>query len=88
MKIGFVGLGLIIAGASAGVFLVADTADTPVPLKDYAIGIGVGLLGMAQGLSTLLLILANAAPVRKGQARSAPAAARTCPSSLSGSFSF
>ena len=66
--IGFVGLGLIIAGASGGVFLVADRADTPVPLRDYVImigiiGIGVGLLGIAQGLRILLLILAKVAVV-------------------------
>jgi hypothetical protein len=67
--VGFVGLGLVIAGASAGVFLVAERADTPVPLRDYAIvfgmiGIGVGLLGIAQALRILLLILAKVAIVQ------------------------
>ena len=66
--IAFVGLGLIIAGASGGVFLMADRADTPVSLRDYAIvigmiGIGVGPLGIAQGLRILLLILAKVAIV-------------------------
>jgi hypothetical protein len=66
--IGFMGLGLIIAGASRSVFLMAERADTPVPLRDYAIvigmiGIGVGLLGIAQGLRILLLILAKVAVV-------------------------
>ena len=66
--IGFVGLGLIIAGAFGGVVLMAERADRPVPLRDYAIvigiiGTGVGLLGIAQGLRILLLILAKVAIV-------------------------
>jgi hypothetical protein len=64
--IAFVGLGLIIAGAWGGVVLVAERADHPVPLTHYAtvigtIGTGVGLLGIAQGLRILLLILAKVA---------------------------
>jgi hypothetical protein len=68
LVIAFVGLGLICAGASGAVFLVAERADRPVPLRDYAIaieimGIGIGLLGIAQGLRILLLILAKVAVV-------------------------
>jgi hypothetical protein len=64
--IGFVGLGLILAGAWGGVVLTAERADRPVPLAYYAtvigtIGTGVGLLGIAQGLRILLLILAKVA---------------------------
>ena len=66
--IAFVGLGLISAGASGVVFLLAERADRPVTLRDYAIaiemiGIGAGLLGIAQGLRILLLILAKVAVV-------------------------
>ena len=48
--------------------LIAQKVDTPVPLRYYAIvigtiGTGVGLLGIAQGLRILLLILAKVAIV-------------------------
>ena len=60
----FVGLAVIIAGVWGAVVLMAQKVDTPVPLRYYAIviemiGIGVGLLGIAQGLRILLLILAK-----------------------------
>ena len=66
--IAFLGLGLISAGASGVVFLLAERADRPVTLRDYAIaiemiGIGAGLLGIAPGLRILLLILAKVAVV-------------------------
>jgi hypothetical protein len=46
--------------------LMTQKADTPVPLRYYAvvigtIGIGVGLLGIAQALRILLLVLAKIA---------------------------
>ena len=64
----FVGLAVIIAGVWGAVVLMAQKADTPVPLRYYAIviemiGIGVGLLGIAQALRILLLILAKVAIV-------------------------
>ena len=59
---------MIIAGAWCAVVLIAPKADTPVPLRYYAIvigtlGTGFGLLGIAQGLRILLLILAKVAIV-------------------------
>ena len=64
----FVGLAVIIAGVWGAVVLMAQKADTPVPLRYYAIviemiGIGVSLLGIAQGLRILLLVLAKVAIV-------------------------
>ena len=61
-------LTVIITGVWGAVVLVAQKADTPVPLRYYAIviatiGIGVGLLGIAQALRILLLILAKVAIV-------------------------
>ena len=66
--IAFVGLAVIIAGVWGAVVLMAQKADTPVPLRHYAIviemiGIGVGLLGIAQALRILLLVLAKVAIV-------------------------
>ena len=66
--IAVVGIAVIIAGAWGTVVLIAQKADTPVPLRYYAIvigtiGTGVGLLGIAQGLRILLLILAKVAIV-------------------------
>ncbi len=63
-----VGLAVIIAGVWGAVVLMTQKADTPVPLRYYAvviatIGIGVGLLGIAQALRILLLILAKVAIV-------------------------
>jgi hypothetical protein len=60
----FVGLAVIIAGVWGGVVLMAQKAGTPVPMRYYAIvigtiGIGVGLLGIAQALRILLLVLAK-----------------------------
>ena len=57
-----VGAAVIIAGVWGGVVLVVTRAETPIPLRYYAIvigtiGTGVGLLGIAQGLRILLLIL-------------------------------
>ena len=48
--------------------MMAQKADTPVPFRYYAIviamiGIGVGLLGIAQALRILLLVLAKVAIV-------------------------
>src|SRR3974390_1788127 len=67
--IAFVGLAVIIAGVWGAVVLVTQKADTPVPLRYYAIvigtiGIGVGPLGIAQALRILLLILAKVAKFR------------------------
>ena len=64
--IAVVGVAVIIAGAWGGVVLLVQKADTPVPMRYWAIviatiGIGVGLLGIAQGLRILLLILARVA---------------------------
>jgi hypothetical protein len=64
----FVGLAVIIAGVWGAVVLITQKADTPVPLRYYAIvigmiGIGVGLLGIAQALRILLLVLAKVAIV-------------------------
>jgi hypothetical protein len=66
--IAVVGVAVIIAGAWGAVVLIAQKADTPVPLRYYAIvigtiGTGFGLLGIAQGLRILLLILAKVAIV-------------------------
>ena len=66
--IAVVGIAVIIAGAWGAVVLIAQKVDTPVPLRYYAIvigtiGTGVGLLGIAQGLRILLLILAKVAIV-------------------------
>ena len=63
-----VGVAVIIAGLWGAVVLITQKADTPVPLRYYAIvigtiGTGVGLLGIAQGLRILLLILAKVAIV-------------------------
>ncbi len=60
--IALVGIAMIIVGAWAGVVLMAQKTETPVPMRYYlivvgAIGTGVGLLGIAQGLRILLLIL-------------------------------
>jgi hypothetical protein len=62
----FVGLAVILAGVWGAVMLIAQKADTPVPMRYYAIviatiGIGVGLLGIAQALRILLLVLAKIA---------------------------
>ena len=64
----FVGVAVIIAGVWGAVVLITEKADAPVPLRYYAIvigtiGIGVGLLGIAQALRILLLILAKVAIV-------------------------
>jgi hypothetical protein len=64
----FVGLAVMIAGVWGAVVLITQKADTPVPLRYYAIvigmiGIGVGLLGIAQALRILLLVLAKVAIV-------------------------
>ncbi|HEY7246578.1 MAG TPA: hypothetical protein VH678_22120 [Xanthobacteraceae bacterium] len=64
----FVGVAVIIAGVWGGVVLIANRAETPVPLRYYAIvigtiGTGVGLIGIAQGLRILLLILEKVAIV-------------------------
>jgi hypothetical protein len=64
----FAGLAVIIAGVWGAVVLMAQKADTPVPLRYYAIvieliGIGVALLGIAQALRILLLVLAKVAIV-------------------------
>jgi hypothetical protein len=66
--IAVVGVAVIIAGTWGAVVLIAQKADTPVPLRYYAIvigtiGTGVGLLGIAQALRILLLILAKVAIV-------------------------
>jgi hypothetical protein len=66
--IAVVGVAVIIAGAWGGVVLMVERAETPVPLRYYAIvigtiGTGVGLLGIAQGLRILLLILGKVAIV-------------------------
>jgi hypothetical protein len=66
--IAVVGIAVIIAGAWGAVVLIVQKADTPVPLRYYAIvigtiGTGFGLLGIAQGLRILLLILAKVAIV-------------------------
>jgi len=66
--IAVVGIAVIIAGAWGAVVLIAQKADTPVPLRYYAIvigtiGTGVSLLGIAQGLRILLLILGKVAIV-------------------------
>jgi hypothetical protein len=66
--IAVVGIAVIIAGAWGAVVLIAQKADTTVPLRYYAIvigtiGTGVGLLGIAQGLRILLLILGKVAIV-------------------------
>jgi hypothetical protein len=63
-----VGVAVIIAGVWGGVILVVNRAETPIPLRYYAIvigtiGTGVGLLGIAQGLRILLLILDKVAIV-------------------------
>jgi hypothetical protein len=63
-----VGVAVIIAGVWGGVVLVVNRAETPIPLRYYAIvigtiGTGVGLLGIAQGLRILLLILDKVAIV-------------------------
>jgi hypothetical protein len=60
------GTGVIITGAWGGVILLAERADSPVPLRYFAIvigtiGTGLGLLGIAQSLRILLLILAKVA---------------------------
>jgi hypothetical protein len=73
----FVGLAVIIAGVWGAAVLMAQKADTAVPFRYYAIviemiGIGVGLLGIAQGLRILLLVLAKVAivpPKRWGRGR-------------------
>jgi hypothetical protein len=62
----FVGAAVIIAGVWGAVVLITEKADTPAPLRYYAIvigtiGIGVGLLGIAQALRILLLVLAKVA---------------------------
>ena len=64
----FVGLAVIVAGVWGAVVLMAQKADTPVPFRYYAIvigmiGIGVSLLGIAQALRILLLVLAKVAIV-------------------------
>jgi hypothetical protein len=63
-----VGVAVIIAGVWGGVVLAVNRAETPIPLRYYAIvigtiGTGVGLLGIAQGLRILLLILDKVAIV-------------------------
>jgi hypothetical protein len=63
-----VGVAVIIAGVWGGVVLVVNRAETPIPLRYYAIvigtiGTGVGLLGIAKGLRILLLILDKVAIV-------------------------
>ena len=60
--IALVGVATIIAGAWGGAVLMAQKTETPVPMRYYAIvigtiGTGIGLLGIAQGLRILLLIL-------------------------------
>ena len=60
------GTGVIITGAWGGVILLAERTDSPVPLRYFAIvigtiGTGLGLLGIAQSLRILLLILAKVA---------------------------
>jgi hypothetical protein len=62
------GVAVIIAGVWGGVVLITEKAETPVPLRYYAIvigtiGIGVGLLGTAQALRILLLVLGKVAIV-------------------------
>jgi hypothetical protein len=63
-----VGVAVIIAGVWGGVVLAVNRAETLIPLRYYAIvigtiGTGVGLLGIAQGLRILLLILDKVAIV-------------------------
>jgi hypothetical protein len=63
-----VGVAVIIAGVWGGVVLAVNRAETPIPLRYYAIvigtiGTGVGLLGIAKGLRILLLILDKVAIV-------------------------
>ncbi len=60
--IALVGIAMIIVGAWSGVVLMVQKTETPVPMRYFVIvvgtiGTGVGLLGIAQGLRILLLIL-------------------------------
>ena len=59
-----VGVAVIVTGVWSVVVLITEKPVTPVPLRHYTIaigmiGVGVGLLCIAQALRILLLILAK-----------------------------
>jgi hypothetical protein len=59
-----VGVAVIVTGVWGAVVLITGKPDTPVPPRHYTIvigtiGVGVGLLCIAQALRILLLILAK-----------------------------